>query len=264
MAPVVVPVFVAAFLFAGTPAPDTVADRPVPDREARFTATYMPVENPILKEFEAEFRMNRLLEQLAESLNAELKLPSDIDLALGECGVANSFYDPDAQRIIMCYELLIQVAADLAKSGYSDEELENFVGGTVIFFLSHELAHALIDLLDLPIVGREEDAADQLATVLLLEAGEDGEIAVAGTAVWFLQTSKGRRVNRSAYADEHSLGLQRYYNILCWVYGRDPGRHSDLVGNELLPRGRATRCSGEYQRMAKSWEQFLAPWAQQK
>lgn len=34
-----------------------------------------------------------------------------------------------------------------------------------MFIFLREVGHAMIDVLDLPIVGQEEDAADQLATV---------------------------------------------------------------------------------------------------
>ena len=231
------------------------------DPKAYFTATYVPVESPQLKELEAEVRPLRLLEVLADHLNDALKLPASVDLALGECGQENAFYRPEDKRVVLCYELLVQVAADLAKAGYTGEPLEKLLGGTVIFILLHELGHALTDVLDLAITGREEDAADQLATVLLVEADEEGETAAAGAAVWFLQSAKGRRVNRLAYADEHSLGPQRYYNILCWIYGRDPQRHGDLVGPNLLPPDRAAACPSEYQRLAKSWEALLRPYA---
>ena len=46
-------------------------------------------------------------------------------------------------------------------------------GGTLgIFF--HELGHGLIDMLQLPVTGREEDVVDEFATMLLLYAREEG------------------------------------------------------------------------------------------
>jgi Zn-dependent peptidase ImmA (M78 family) len=41
------------------------------------------------------------------------------------------------------------------------------IGPVSLVFL-HELGHALLDVLQIPILGREEDASDQLATYMLL------------------------------------------------------------------------------------------------
>ncbi len=234
---------------------------PKADPSTKFTTSYEEPETPALADMRQSLIEGKFLEELAEALNAELKLPHNIDLAMGECGQANAFYQPEEYRIILCYELLGQVAADLAQAGETEEQREQIIGGTIIFVFFHELGHALVHVLDLPITGREEDAADQLATVLLVDGSEGGETAAAGAAVWFLQSSKGTRLNRLAFADEHSLGKQRFYSILCWIYGQDPDAHTDLIGPKALPPSRAERCEGEYQRMAKSWEKLLAPYA---
>ncbi|MEK9752119.1 MAG: DUF4344 domain-containing metallopeptidase, partial [Rhodospirillaceae bacterium] len=43
-----------------------------------------------------------------------------------------------------------------------------FVTGNVVFTLLHEAGHALIHMLDLPTLGREEDAADNLAALRMI------------------------------------------------------------------------------------------------
>lgn len=246
--------------------PLQVAGGAVPkvDPSAKFTTNYGETENRILTEMRQSLVEGQFLEQLAGALNDELNLPHRIDLAMGECGQANAFYQPEEYRIILCYELLVQVAIDLARSGQTEEEQERLIGGTIVFVFLHELGHALIHVLDLPITGREEDAADQLATVVLVDGSEEGEDAAASAAVWFYRSSKETRLNRLAFADEHSLGKQRYFNILCWIYGQDPDTHPDLIGPKILPPDRAERCPGEYQRMANSWEKLLAPYSKEE
>src|SRR5207244_9593581 len=44
-----------------------------------------------------------------------------------------------------------------------------FTTGNMLFVLLHEAAHGLISDLGLPVLGREEDAADAFATVEMLE-----------------------------------------------------------------------------------------------
>ena len=63
-----------------------------------------------------------------------------------------------------------------------------------------------------------------------------------------------------SFWDEHSLDEQRFYNILCWIYGKDSEGYQYLVDDETLPTDRAERCPAEYDRMNRSWEALLAPY----
>jgi hypothetical protein len=51
--------------------------------------------------------------------------------------------------------------------------LVEFVSGNMLFVLLHELGHAAITRMGLPVLGRMEDAADSFATLMLLRAGSD-------------------------------------------------------------------------------------------
>src|SRR5689334_22528436 len=46
--------------------------------------------------------------------------------------------------------------------------ITRFVAGNMLFVVLHELGHALISDLGLPVLGREEDAADAFASVAML------------------------------------------------------------------------------------------------
>lgn len=48
------------------------------------------------------------------------------------------------------------------------------VTGAVFFAFLYELGHALVDQLELPVTGKEEDAVDQLAAVILDEGAQQG------------------------------------------------------------------------------------------
>jgi hypothetical protein len=74
----------------------------------------------------------------------------------------------------------------------SPQQLENRVGfviGNTLFVLLHETAHALINELGIPVLGREEDAADALAALVALKMEMTFRIA------WW---SMPRRVGSSA------------------------------------------------------------------
>lgn len=47
-----------------------------------------------------------LLELVAESLSYEYNLPRGLTMVAESCGEANAFWDPEARRVTLCYELL--------------------------------------------------------------------------------------------------------------------------------------------------------------
>jgi Putative metallopeptidase len=104
----------------------------------------------------------------------------------------------------------------------TEEELIKASDDTTLFVFYHEMGHALVDVLRLPITGKEEDAVDQLSTLILAESDDqgEGEDAALNGAIWFFLTGSENEITESAFADEHSLGQQRFYNIACWVYGK--------------------------------------------
>jgi hypothetical protein len=142
----------------------------------------------------------------------------------------------------------------------SDPVADYFVGN-LLFIFYHELGHGLIHKLDLPVLGREEDAADQLATLMLMDAGSDavGGEPVLTAALGWLDSWKKREgeTDSSDYFDEHSLDYQRYANIVCLVYGSDPENYGNLVEEWDLPEDRAERCPGDYSSAVSSWDAVM-------
>jgi hypothetical protein len=123
----------------------------------------------------------------------------------------------------------------------------------------HEVAHALIDRWDLSITGREEDAADQFSTLMLingLPGGEEIAMDSARSFKWLAVQEKGLEKD---YSDPHSFDEQRFYNIICLVYGHRPERYEYLIRNGSLPTERAFECEEDYRRLNKSWQTLLAP-----
>ena len=116
-----------------------------------------------------------------------------------------------------------------------------------------------MDAYDLPITGREEDAVDQLSVLLLADGSEEGEQMVLDAAVSFSKKA-GDELDELAFADEHSLDQQRYYNIVCLLYGQNEEKFASLVRDGTLPESRAERCSQEFARVDKAWDALLAPY----
>lgn len=216
--------------------------------------------DPRFLEIQQALKQSKLFDLVVASLNAKLALPRNLPTRFAECGEANAFYDPLIKSITMCYELIGAIADEFSQGSGSDEELETATINTVLFVFFHELGHALIDILKLPVTGKEEDAVDQLASLILIESGDDGEEAALDGATWFLLQAGKTGVDDLAFWDEHSLDAQRFYNIACWVYGRNPKKYSELVTAGLLPEPRAVQCVDEYRKMSESWMKLLSPY----
>lgn len=227
-----------------------------------FRLTYATVKDKDYQALRDLFQETGLLEEAVKSLNETFLLPASVEVIVRECGEPNAYYESNGRRISLCYELVASYAGMFFAEAETEEDQQwagEAVAGATLFTLYHELGHALIDVWDLPITGREEDAVDQLATIILLEAGEDGEEAALNGASSFWEDEESEEEEDPGYWDEHSVGEQRFYNIVCWSYGKNPEGLSHVIEDEWLPEARAAGCPDEYARMAKGWDALLSP-----
>ena len=143
------------------------------------------------------------------------------------------------------------LAWDARASGEEYERL--FVLANIEFTLLHELAHVLIWEMKPPVLGREEDAADNIAMIAEMRmperAGEAGmlEKLQAVADGWKMEWRLIQEDElENAYWDLHALEIQRYYNIACLVYGADPENRAAILEAAELPTDRAEWCEEEY------------------
>jgi hypothetical protein len=143
------------------------------------------------------------------------------------------------------------------------KNLVEFVAGNTLFVTLHELSHAAVTELDLPVVGREEDAADAFAVVWLLKEGSaiSHRALVDAAEGWFLSDRRDRRNGESiVFYDEHGLDKQRAYQIVCLMVGSDPMKFADLAKETRLPEYRQRTCKRDYTRASTSWAALLKPY----
>jgi hypothetical protein len=137
-----------------------------------------------------------------------------------------------------------------------------FVTGNVLFVLGHETAHALIGEMALPVLGKEEDAADALATIVALKMGNSfaDRVVVNAARGWFLSDQRDRKDGiPSSFYDEHGMDLQRAYNIVCLLVGGQPDKFEGLANEVKLPEERQGTCQGDFSNASWSWAQVLKP-----
>lgn len=204
-------------------------------------------------------QLNRLAERVVNTVNLLFAMPQDVAFWTQDCGRENAYWSQSENQIVMCNELTINFVTTFQRLApdATDEQLTIAVVDAWIFVAFHEVGHALIDLFDLPTTGNEEDAVDAFATIILVEAGLE-RAAIHG-ALWFLGASRPE-FQQTELASRHSLNQQRFYNVLCYVYGSDPVEYA-AMGDTFPPmQSRLPRCEGDYNQQRNSWSRLLASW----
>jgi Putative metallopeptidase len=144
------------------------------------------------------------------------------------CDAPDAFYDPETHEVNLCFELIDDYYYLFGRKLKDKKKLDEAVKAATVATLFHELGHGLVDAWKIPITGREEDAVDQLSTLVLIEATENGEqMALDGPLSFKLYA--GLSTGRKIYWDEHSLDEQRFLDTICLVYGHDNEKYGYLV-----------------------------------
>jgi hypothetical protein len=137
-----------------------------------------------------------------------------------------------------------------------------YVAANLEFTLLHELSHAIFAEFDVPIFGHEEDAADTLATVLMIRR-HDMDVSthesirlLAVSEEWRLAWASDKDVPNLPYWDAHALAIQRYYNVNCLLAGANPSALHMLLDTPELPSDRGLYCRREFQQ-AKQFALWL-------
>ena len=227
----------------------------------RITVTYVLPNDPAHQLIYERLKEHRALERL-QRLLSPFRLPRTLKVSLAGCdGEADAFYGDDA--ITICYEYIHELwknmPAETTAAGIAPMDT---VIGPLFDTSLHEFAHALFDMLNVWVLGREEDAADQVAAYINLEFGKaEARRLIMGTAYAY-----GSEAGRAAaplsleqFADEHGTPAQRAYNVLCIAYGADPELFGDLVSKGYLPKKRAEACGDEYTQIADAFEGLISP-----
>lgn len=226
-----------------------------------FLVKQSSVDNPRYQDIDSQVKKDKVLEGAAAQLNKSLMLPFDITLTSKACGEINAFYNPNDHSITVCYELMEYYFKLYKAAGKPDQEAYDRMNDAVRFAFLHEVGHALIDAYKLPVMGNEEDAADRCSAYICLEEIDDGvKYVLAAANVFNIESKMKSAPTGREMADEHLLNEQRFYNSLCMIYGSNTSKYDNFVTQGYLPKERAVRCPGEFERTMQSWKDLLKPW----
>jgi hypothetical protein len=202
---------------------------------------------------------------VAAGFTKSFKLPFDITIHVVN-GLVGPSYDPTTKTLTLSYGF-VNFTAGVLKRNFpelrtADEEFGKQLAAVDGFILVHEFGHAFVDAFELPVLGREEDAADAVATVFLTRAVANGrEYAFYAARFFNALSQRQRKLAAADFFDEHSLDKQRAYSIVCLIAGSSEQAYNDVAKLEILSPERQRRCPAEYEQKVKAVENLLKPHA---
>lgn len=236
----------------------------------RATSAPDPADGEVLVEYreaseddaasEDLVRGSKLLQEGATSLDESIELPQDVTVVFGG-DPEGPYYDPEDRTIQYPWEFVTETRRLLGESGYEPDELDEATIDATRFILQHELGHALVDVLELPVLGREEDAADGFAAYVAVEFEEDGDLVIAATDLFAaFDDEAGDTIEDADFFDSHSLDRQRFFGISCLVYGADTDEYANVVDGIGAEDERLDECPAEWEQLRDGWDEVLAPY----
>jgi hypothetical protein len=232
-----------------------------PAQAGRVSVIYVPPKNPVHQPIYEQLKQTRFLEKVQEFLSP-VRLPRPLLMKVEGCdGDANASYENDT--IVICYEYIDELWKTVPEETTEDgvTQIDALVGPLFDTIL-HEFAHAMFDMLRIPVLGREEDAADQLSAFIMLHLGKaEARRLIAGAAYAYKTEAEAAKTPFAIkqFADVHGTPAQRFYNLLCIAYGADPQLFGDFVEKGYLPKERAEGCKDEFQQVAYAYQQLIGP-----
>jgi hypothetical protein len=236
---------------------------------------YVQPKNAKFKPVYDRLKNRKALETLRQFL-APLKLKPQTKLVvkLDQCDARTVRYKKQGP-VTVCYEYVEEIrrlapksSVELIQTQSKALDEESAIVGPFVQAVLHEVALAIFDVLEVPVWGRAEDAADRVAAYILLKFGDDvAWNAVVGTA-WFMA---GNALSAPDLADTRGVMAQRYYTTLCIAFGAEPEtfgsfvaeRRGGLFGTAAaagdLPPARARGCREEFETIEEAFAATILP-----
>jgi len=231
-----------------------------PEKTDRVVVSYEVPTTPAHRQIYDLLKKRRALEKLKHLLSP-FRLRWPLYLSLTECGgETDAYYGSD--KISICYEYIEQLWRHMpAQTTPAGIEPIDTVVGPFVDTVLHEFAHALFDYLDVPVLGREEDAADHVSAYIYLNMGEhEARRLIMGAVYNHMREAKAAAPpTREEFAGEHSTPEQRALNLLCIAYGANPVLFGDIVKLGGLPDERIAVCEEEYELLGLAYEALIGP-----
>jgi hypothetical protein len=236
------------------------------DQSGLLSTVYVPPNNFGFQEVYDLLRQHNALEKVKEILSP-FQWPEQLTIETTECGAVNSYYRRKNFKptVTICYEFLKRIMEllpnETTPTGLTPTDA---AVGQFFWVTFHEVGHAAFDIFNVPIFGHEEDAADNFATFITLQFGKGQARRLINGAAWAWRAYLGDyqknpvvQTRLAAFATDHGLPQERFYNLVCLAFGANRQEFADLAG--FLPPTRAPNCSHEYQTLVRAFRQQIRP-----
>lgn len=246
------------------------------------TAEYVVIRDKMMK--------RQVLEEYVQFMSP-MRLPKTLWVYVDECAGgsgASPYYSSGNRALVMCYQFMkiiedranfiTQVEAKNPKQFPMRVTRDGFIAGVFAGIILHETGHALFDNLEVPIFGREEDAADEISTFVALQFQRQVADLVVSAYADIGETFTNPPTQAPdpnspnypkdktlqcfadpfcAFADVHGTWGQRFYNTICLMYGSDPQHYAFLLSGGWVPKNRD--CPGEYVQIRHAFATTIYP-----
>jgi hypothetical protein len=156
---------------------------------------------------------------LANEVRRTFELPGPLTVTAVN-GTGQPAYDPETDSVTIPYGFaaLVSEVVGNTSSSMSRRETSERIAAVIQLILEHELGLALIGGYELQ-VGNQQQAADEIATLLLLRT-KTGAKYGADAAIFFANfTDSAEPRTLVSFAEAHGFDLRHSLDTLCWVAG---------------------------------------------
>jgi Putative metallopeptidase len=251
---------IAAALLLIAPA----AAQPRPElRNDKISFDYYEPRNPKLLPLYQKLPQRNVLERLSEFL-APVRWPKKLRMMMKECPAGTPppevLYSKIDYSLTVCYQWFAFLEALNPPAAFGPKQ--EIVAGGLVGVVLHQATVAVFDMLAVPRLGSESDAADQAAAFVALQFGDDvARAVIKGTyVVWKKYDDDLVGANRQYdFANRTGVPRQRMYNTLCIAYGGAPAVFKNFVDQGDLLGRRAETCEDEYRQVQFAFRATMTP-----
>lgn len=220
--------------------------------QGRWVAAYPTVRTQAYAAMQENFRSQDRLGGLLETMN-EFNMPRNITMELAECGVPGAFYQPERPAVRVCYEFVAKLLEEVAAAGGNEDDF----GVAILAVMLHQMGHALVEELKLPLSLPAEEAADLFIADIERDpdAEPDSPSLLRGAITLHELGINWERPGSS----EPGMSAARLEKLTCLIYGYAPAGHDWVVSEGRLSESRARACITEARNAGQRWDRMVEP-----
>jgi hypothetical protein len=167
-------------------------------------------------------------------------LPTDVTVTFAPCGRIDGFYSAAQRQLHFCEELLTYYVGVWTPPGGNPRDPAPVVREATLVTFLHLVGHALLAVLDLPVTGDVEEAADTVG-VAFLAAGsaEDERTILAGSTALVQRSRIPEPPHVVPWWTHHPWTAERAAHLKCLLAGSHPPPEAPGLDDGPVPACRA-------------------------